>query len=61
MNDPLAPFDNLLAIVAAIVEAHGGTVAVDSPVQGGLRVAIRIPAADPDTARRAPDDEEEGR
>jgi two-component system OmpR family sensor kinase len=34
-----------LSIVAAIVEAHHGSTAVDSPDGGGLRVTIRIPLA----------------
>ena len=33
-----------LAIVSAIVEAHGGTISFTSPSSGGLHVAIRLPA-----------------
>lgn len=37
-----------LSIVAAVVAAHGGTVAVDgSPALGGARVTVALPAADP--------------
>ncbi len=32
-----------LAIVRAIVEAHAGTLHIDSPAEGGLRVAVRLP------------------
>ncbi|HEX9122419.1 MAG TPA: HAMP domain-containing sensor histidine kinase [Actinomycetota bacterium] len=34
-----------LSIVAAIVEAHGGTVLAGSPEGGGARLEVRIPAA----------------
>ncbi|MGI8632397.1 MAG: ATP-binding protein [Solirubrobacterales bacterium] len=36
-----------LAIVRAVVDAHGGTVAVDSPEQGGARFVVTLPAAPP--------------
>lgn len=32
-----------LSIVAAIVEAHGGTIVIDSQPNAGLRVVVRIP------------------
>ncbi|MCU1502810.1 MAG: Sensor protein [Ilumatobacteraceae bacterium] len=32
-----------LSIVAAIVDAHGGTIVIDSPPGAGLRVVVRIP------------------
>ncbi len=34
-----------LSIVAAIVDAHGGTVTVSSPEGGGARFEVRLPAA----------------
>jgi len=34
-----------LAVCKAIVEAHGGTIAVDDQLDGGARVAFSIPAA----------------
>jgi two-component system, OmpR family, sensor kinase len=34
-----------LAIVRAVVEAHGGTVALDNPDGGGARVRLRFPGA----------------
>ncbi len=42
-----------LSIVSAIVEAHHGTVAFDSPDEGGLRVVITIPVAVPPGAADA--------
>ncbi|MGF1618235.1 MAG: sensor histidine kinase, partial [Acidimicrobiia bacterium] len=33
-----------LAIVSAIVGAHGGTVGVDAPPQGGTRFILTIPS-----------------
>jgi signal transduction histidine kinase len=35
-----------LAIAAAIVEAHGGHVLAENPVDGGARVILELPAAD---------------
>ncbi len=52
-----------LSIVAAIVEAHGGTVAVDSTVGGGTTFSVSLPvggvaaggvAADSQDALRPP-------
>jgi two-component system OmpR family sensor kinase len=34
-----------LSIVSAIVRAHGGTITLESPPEGGLRIIIRIPIA----------------
>jgi two-component system sensor histidine kinase BaeS len=34
-----------LAIVRNIVEAHGGTIALDASALGGLRIRLRLPAA----------------
>jgi signal transduction histidine kinase len=34
-----------LAIVRAVVEAHGGSVALDNPEGGGARVRLRFPGA----------------
>jgi two-component system OmpR family sensor kinase len=34
-----------LAIVAAVTQAHGGTVTVDESPHGGARVTVRLPAA----------------
>ena len=42
-----------LAIVASIVEAHGGTLDLEALTDGGLRVAITLPLAQP----HAPDRE----
>ncbi|HEX4036209.1 MAG TPA: HAMP domain-containing sensor histidine kinase [Solirubrobacteraceae bacterium] len=36
-----------LAIVAAVAQAHGGTVAVDTSPHGGARFTVRLPAAEP--------------
>ena len=33
-----------LAVVRAIVEAHGGTVTVDTPPDGGARFRVEVPA-----------------
>jgi two-component system OmpR family sensor kinase len=46
-----------LSIVAAIVDAHGGTIVIDSPPSAGLRVVVRIPAA---AARSSQDPSGEG-
>jgi two-component system, NtrC family, sensor histidine kinase PilS len=43
-----------LATVHRIVDAHGGTVAVDSAVGRGARFRIRLPAADVGAKRTAP-------
>ncbi|GAA1761247.1 hypothetical protein GCM10009747_20470 [Agromyces humatus] len=41
-----------LAIVTSIVHAHDGTLTVAPRPDGGLRVAVRLPAApSPDTGR----------
>jgi two-component system OmpR family sensor kinase len=37
-----------LAIVAAIVEAHGGTVSVAAPPEGGAAFTVRLPQSAPD-------------
>jgi signal transduction histidine kinase len=34
-----------LSIVAAIAEAHGGSVSLTARPEGGLRVSIQLPAA----------------
>jgi two-component system sensor histidine kinase MprB len=44
-----------LAIVRQVVQAHAGTVAINSPPDGGTLVTISLPAVD--TARLAPDDQ----
>jgi len=38
-----------LAIVAAIVEAHGGTVAVTAPADGGAQFTVRLPRSPEET------------
>jgi signal transduction histidine kinase len=44
-----------LAIVRAVVESHGGTVALDRPLNGsGTRVVIRLPAAHSPTPTAMP-------
>jgi signal transduction histidine kinase len=35
-----------LSIVAAVSEAHGGTLAIDPRAEGGLLVSVRLPRAD---------------
>src|SRR5262249_37457824 len=42
-----------LAIAAAIADAHGGTVALRTRPEGGLRVAVRLPLATPAATPRA--------
>lgn len=34
-----------LSIVKALAENHGGTIAIENRMTGGLRVAVRLPAA----------------
>ncbi len=41
-----------LAIVRAIVEAHGGEVAIDASPEGGARVSIRLDGVRPSAAER---------
>ena len=36
-----------LAIVRAVAEAHGGTVHLESPPEGGARFVVALPAARP--------------
>jgi two-component system, OmpR family, sensor kinase len=36
-----------LAIVRAVAEMHGGTVALESPPEGGARFVVRLPAGQP--------------
>jgi two-component system OmpR family sensor kinase len=36
-----------LAIVAAVAQAHGGTVSVDPSPHGGARFTVRLPAVEP--------------
>jgi signal transduction histidine kinase len=43
-----------LSIVAAIAEAHGGTLDLRARREGGLRVAIRLPLAAPAAAATTP-------
>jgi signal transduction histidine kinase len=43
-----------LSIVAAIADAHGGTLDLRARPEGGLRVAIGLPLAAPATAAAAP-------
>ena len=33
-----------LSIVRAVAEAHGGSVALDEPPEGGARFTVRLPA-----------------
>nr|WP_304440453.1 ATP-binding protein [Frankia sp. EI5c] len=40
-----------LAIVKSIAEAHDGTLTLTPRDGGGLRVAVQLPAAPPDTGR----------
>ncbi|MFI8092124.1 ATP-binding protein [Streptomyces sp. NPDC086080] len=43
-----------LAVVKELVTAHGGTVAVDSGPEGGVRMTVRLPRAAPRATRSAP-------
>jgi hypothetical protein len=43
-----------LSIVAAIVEAHGGTVSALSPERGGTTFEVRLPARQPDVPNAPP-------
>jgi two-component system OmpR family sensor kinase len=45
-----------LAIVAAIVEAHGGTVAVETSPGAGARFIVRLPVSAPPTATEQPEE-----
>jgi len=45
-----------LAIVAAIVEAHGGTVAVETSPGAGARFIVRLPVSAPPTATEIPEE-----
>jgi signal transduction histidine kinase len=48
-----------LAIVAAVVQSHGGTVRAESPTDGGTTFVLRLPAGQPDSrpAPAGPDDD----
>ncbi|MDB5215562.1 MAG: Nitrogen regulation protein NtrY [Myxococcaceae bacterium] len=41
-----------LALVKRIVEAHGGTVAYESPEDGGASFVLRVPLRERDAAAR---------
>lgn len=57
LNRAVGGFGLGLSIVRSVAEAHGGSVAVQAPVTGGLAVTVRLPAVrtavEPARGRRA--------
>jgi len=43
-----------LAIVRAVAEAHGGSVRLETPEDGGARFVVRLPVTEPARAEREP-------